>query len=411
MSTSKLTHSNNDLDPSEQLDARQVREAYRAALQEEPRAMIDDAIRAAARRAATQGDGTQVAGTWSPMSTKKGWAGRWAAPLAAAATVMLTSSVVFMAVQDRPEIATSVLPSTANVATPESSKALVPVIAQPPAAISSLAAPSAGTMNDAKSKVVEAKIGAQSGLAPSVPSSKAALIRQAPAPPSPPPPSPKTAQQPVNIAPKLSPSEPPASPKISIAPQAELSAKLTAQSKSFAPKAEIASAATSIRDAPASAANEQRSRASTTGRLDADAATSAGGKASNAVPAGVPARAMSSPPTALPEASAPLASSAADAASVAKKPVPPEPISSDYSATRAQPAQLAQAASSAPAPQKFDAAKIAKTDNIESAETWIKRMLELKRQDKNKELAEEISRFRKRYPDVALPKELKVAQN
>ncbi len=388
MSTSKLDHSNSDLDPSEQVDARQVREAYRAALQEEPRAMIDDAIRAAARRAATQGNGAQVGGTWSPMSTKKGWAGRWAAPLAAAATVILTSSVVFMAVQDRPEIASSVLPSTANVATPETSKALASVVVQPRAAISSVASPSAGTTNDAKSKVVEAKIGAQSGLGSGAPSPKAAFIQQAPAPPSQTPPSPKTAQQPVNIAPKLLPSEPPAPPKILIAPQAEMSAKLTAQSQSSTPKAEIASAATSIRDAPASTANEQRSRASTTGRLDADAAISAGGKASNAVPAAVPARAMSSPPTALPVASAPLASRAADAASVAKKPAP-----------------------SAPVPQKFAAAKIAKTDNIESADTWIKRMLELKRQDKNKELTEEISRFRKRYPDIALPKELNTAQN
>lgn len=47
-----------------------------------------------------------------------------------------------------------------------------------------------------------------------------------------------------------------------------------------------------------------------------------------------------------------------------------------------------------------------KSDKIESAEAWIKRMTELKRQEKNKELADEIVRFRKRYPSVELPKEL-----
>ncbi len=44
---------------------------------------------------------------------------------------------------------------------------------------------------------------------------------------------------------------------------------------------------------------------------------------------------------------------------------------------------------------------------IESAETWMKRILELKRLDRTREFNEELIKFRKRYPDFALPEELK----
>ena len=44
---------------------------------------------------------------------------------------------------------------------------------------------------------------------------------------------------------------------------------------------------------------------------------------------------------------------------------------------------------------------------IESAETWLKRILELKRQNRTREFSDELAKFRKRYPDFALPEELK----
>ena len=44
---------------------------------------------------------------------------------------------------------------------------------------------------------------------------------------------------------------------------------------------------------------------------------------------------------------------------------------------------------------------------IESAETWMKRILELKRQDRTREFSDELIKFRKRYPDFVLPEELK----
>ena len=56
----------------------------------------------------------------------------------------------------------------------------------------------------------------------------------------------------------------------------------------------------------------------------------------------------------------------------------------------------------ATAPAALTAAK-----ETESAEAWIKRILELKRQLKSREVDEELVSFRKRYPDYALPPELK----
>ena len=43
---------------------------------------------------------------------------------------------------------------------------------------------------------------------------------------------------------------------------------------------------------------------------------------------------------------------------------------------------------------------------IESAEAWMKRILELKRQNRTREFRDELAKFRKRYPEFALPEEL-----
>ena len=43
----------------------------------------------------------------------------------------------------------------------------------------------------------------------------------------------------------------------------------------------------------------------------------------------------------------------------------------------------------------------------ESPAQWLKRILELRKEGKTKEAEEELTRFRKRYPDYRLPAELK----
>jgi hypothetical protein len=53
------------------------------------------------------------------------------------------------------------------------------------------------------------------------------------------------------------------------------------------------------------------------------------------------------------------------------------------------------------------AADAAKTSEI--PETWLKRIIELRKQVKDKEADEELARFRKAYPDYVIPAELKAA--
>jgi hypothetical protein len=104
--------------------------------------------------------------------------------------------------------------------------------------------------------------------------------------------------------------------------------------------------------------------------------------------------------------------------------IPPKITNEPPAAPRAEivaATPVAAAPASAPMPdavdkprtfsQRTSATASEKNGKIESADAWIKRMTELKRQEKNKELAEEVVRFRKLYPTVELPKELTDAQN
>ena len=85
-----------DNDSRQPLDA--VSRAYRDARAHEnasPPAALDNAIRAAARRAVKA----------VPQPVGKSWLRRWTPPLAVAAVVVLSVSVVFVAVEERPELA------------------------------------------------------------------------------------------------------------------------------------------------------------------------------------------------------------------------------------------------------------------------------------------------------------------
>lgn len=85
-----------DNETRQHLDA--VSRAYRDARDQEgvsPPDTLDDAIRAAARRAVHAG----------PQPIGKNWLRRWTPPLAVAAVVVLSVSVVFVAVEERPELA------------------------------------------------------------------------------------------------------------------------------------------------------------------------------------------------------------------------------------------------------------------------------------------------------------------
>ena len=87
-------------------DDTEVSRAYRAALQDEPPTAVDDAIRAAARRAVQA----------RPQPLRKTWLPRWQTPIAAAAMVMLTFYLVIIAGGKQPELLTQVPLEVATLA-------------------------------------------------------------------------------------------------------------------------------------------------------------------------------------------------------------------------------------------------------------------------------------------------------
>lgn len=79
---------------SHDVDARAVSRAYRHAPSAEPPLALDDAIRAAARRAAGS----------RPQSLGRSWLRRWTGPVSIAAVLVLTVSIVLLSLDENPEM-------------------------------------------------------------------------------------------------------------------------------------------------------------------------------------------------------------------------------------------------------------------------------------------------------------------
>jgi hypothetical protein len=377
----------NDFDSASIADAEQVKESYRAALQEEPRAMIDDAIRAAARRAVAS----------APTSMGKRWTARWTTPLAAAATVMLTSSVIFMAVRDRPEVAPPianmvVLGEAAKVAPSEVEKNAV--------------APKRGAESDAADKRADfpapAFVGNDQPRELTQAKEKklsAAEAERAPAI--------TRMQDNSNRVLQLpSVSTPPQKARPAPAKQIAPSMDLSGVAPAAPPFVPPTGARKVLNEAKAeSASNLSAQDATRRKQSDSEATAALTAEATGKVVPPPPAAVSVAPALAPPQARA-----------LAKPAPAPEPAMprADASATTPSIAVATTAETSEKSSvvtQRAIMASSEKADKIEPADTWIKRMFELKRQDKTKELADEIARFRKRYPAVELPKELTETQN
>jgi hypothetical protein len=398
MSTPK---SGNEFEHLDIAGTEQVKESYRAALQEEPRAIIDDAIRAAARRAVSSG----------PTSIGKTWFNRWTTPLAAAATVMLTSSVIFMAVRDRPEVAP---PIAEIVAVRDKAKAV------PGETAKDVGAPPV-LESDATDRRAEAAASAPANITQTlqlnqVIEKKSSTFEPAAAPAM------ARKQDSSNRA-MQSPSEPPilTTPTQQVPP---------APAKQIAPPVELAKATPMAAPAAPSIAapkvlKEMKTEAAINlNAQDASRKKQSDSEATAALTAQATGKVVSPPP---PPAAANIASvSAASPPPQTRMPAKPQPMPEPVMPrVDASPVAPPVAAAPAPAPSpaadnmekspasptRFITTAAEKSDKTESADAWIKRMTELKRQEKNKELAEEITRFRKRYPSVELPKELTEAEN
>ncbi|MEO8386012.1 MAG: hypothetical protein ABI583_12265 [Betaproteobacteria bacterium] len=327
-----------------------------------PPAAIDDAIRAAARRAVKSG----------PRSASKSWVSRWSAPLSAAALVVLTTSVGFLALDEKPELAPALPKETLTKNEPPTSAAAgrasspgrsAPIVAKAPAA------PLTAPASEKKALAEERNVASRDQLAQALK------------------PMPERNRSETTIV----------APRIEIADQSDRVA--TADSPvaaTPAAAAPVAKAATGFVADPraAGAIVANKDNAAPAAKLAKHEAALDGRSSELQANAGVAGRADAVRPAQ--EAKARAQATAALPPTVATTLVLAPPV---Y-APAAPPAQTAYASAPAPAARQADQA-------IEPAEVWMKRILELKKHSKAGEFDEELAKFRKQYPSFKLPDELK----
>ncbi len=361
--------------PGDDMD--DVKRAYRAAAGDAaPPPALDDAIRAAARRAVQA----------RPQLVGQGWIGRWRTPLSAAAVMVLAVSVVFVAIEEQPEVAPPALRDTA-VSRPapsaEAAREVVPT--NPPRApvaekmTAAPAVPLAAPREQAADRAPTAVAAAGSVLSRANPSVEEARGLQA-----------EVQAREKSVAPAIATrSDVPPMP----APAA------AAPAPAFAPPAAPAApVATPVAPAPLPMA----------GRVPAVAAAPA------ASPAASPAPALSAnlaeafarqEPRAVADASGAMAKRA-EKSEIAVHGAVASRAREAAVAAPAPAAVGAAAPAAAPAVAPSVAMQKSLAESKESAEAWIKRMQQLLKDGKLKETREELARFRKTYPQAVLPPEL-----
>ncbi len=389
-----------------------------------PPAALDDAIRAAARRAVQS----------RPQPVGQGWVARWRTPLSAAAVMVLAVSVVFVAIEEKPDVA----PASMQTVTQELREA---VPAAPPAASTKKDAATAGVAVQerapSQTKTIPADVLYQVSP-PEVQIAPPALPREK-----------KMAQAGSsaladnNVAPRT---EEAARNRVAAVAKEKSIADLSAERRDMAaapPPAQAAAVGAVVAAAPVVVpvpAAPSVSPAPVIAFAPPPPAAAAG--------APVPARAMaSSPAPATASAAAPVVSNtspaiAIDSAKLAEavtrqaRPEPAKPAEAaearyTAAARQAVKAEAARDALPSPAgvaPQAVAAAKeitekISVTgsrvappvyaspaspvkslvEQKETADAWIKRIEQLMKDNKQKEAREELARFRKAYPNATLP--------
>ncbi len=325
----------------------EVSRAYRAAAHEEPPAALDDAIRAAARRAVQA----------RPQATTKKWVPRWGSPVAAAAVIMLAVSLLFVARQEAPEVVP--LPEVVSQLKEVPTPALVPEVriveearknadVPPPpkmAAAPSAAAPASNSdrvLSVTKDKAVAAESERQySERRAEAPAVMAQGKLEKPAPP------PMVAAAPVAAPPAASPSAFPAAPPPPMAAAGasadHMQARDEAANTAAPTVAQMESKQLAARKKVAESQMQSFARKEAAGDSDARR---------NDAPVVV-----ATPGRSAPAAAAPMV--------LMRSAAPP----------------------------------------LSSAD-WLKRIEELRAQGKLKEAREELAKFRKQHPDVVLPKAL-----
>ena len=341
---------------AEDLDA--VRRAYRGAARDNddmmPPAAIDDAIRAAARRAVQAG----------PQPTGNNWLGRWTPQLAVAAVVVLSVSVVLLSVEERPELAPA---AVQKITLPrQSEQPAASIVGAPPANIS------AGKL----------EMRAQDMAAPSKP---AEPVRT------------RILDQNIASASKSG---------FAFAPPPEV--QISALPLERAKKEDRGSAEMdrTVRLPEVKRLVEKSTLAGATSSRDT-VATAPAAAGANAVPAPtVVASALSAPAPGAPGAPAP---GAPTPGAVTPLPKLKQPSTAELQRAETDESRRDQAQAAAVGIRGIGNEQFAATDALAKDSRpgpWLKRMLELRDKHKLKELREELARFRKAHPNVVLPKEL-----
>ncbi len=329
---------------ADDLDA--VRRAYRGAARDNddmmPPAAIDDAIRAAARRAVQAG----------PQSTGNNWLGRWTPQLAVAAVVVLSVSVVLVSVEERPELAPA---AVQKITLPrQSEQPAASIVGAPPAIIS------AGKLETR----------AQDMAAPSKPAEPA-----------------RTRILDQNIA-RGSAFAPPPEVQISALPleRAKKEDRGSAEIDRIVRLPEVKRLVEKSALAGATSSRDTVATAPAAASANVDPAPTVVASAVSAAAPGTPAPAA---PTPLPKL---------------KQPSAAELQRAETDESRRDQAQAAAVGIRGIGNEQITATDALAKDSRPGP--WLQRMLELVQQNKLKELREELARFRKAHPNVVLPKTL-----
>ena len=345
-----------------------------------PSPALDDAIRAAARRAVRSGP--------QPLGGK--WLRQWTPQLAAAAVVILSVSVIFVSVQERPDLAPGPImtfkpAAKAPAERAADSRSIMEAKVAEEMAPSAQRAKVQEQAKAQKNKQVSGATG-NSVDARTSQSAPAAYAKEERSAAMVPPPEiqmkPSIIGQPARVAPPAY--APPAPPAQSPPPAPAAAAT--------APAANAVPFPGSSADAGASLRREARA--------DAQPAPVADSKLLEkkvAAPESVRANDVLEQTT---RARAPTP------APVTAQAMPASPARAQALADKSQ-ARDAYAGASVSGTLAAQASKSAAGGNaVEPPGPWLKRLLELREQGKLKELREELVRFRKAHPDVVLPKSL-----
>ncbi len=327
-------------------DLAQMSGAYKNTEMDLPSGAMDDAIRAAARRAVKS----------QPHAVNKSWISRWSTPLSAAALVVLSVSVGLIAIDEQPDLAPASLKEVAK-----------PKVVMPPAALS-IPAPVAPPMPAPESAAPAAVIASDLPQPARTAEKKVRLDLQSVA----------SRDQ---VAPSAKPDLERRRNEVGGAVSGNLVAKDSDRAVAsptvapFVPAPPVAEAAARQESASQSTADTAKREALQIKQLVPQAASMAaarGDAGSTALQKSVAA----ATPAAAPKPSI-VAGNAAMAPPVYAVPAAP-----------AVPSLLADKANEPP-------------------DVWMKRILELKQLERTREFEDELARFRKRYPDFAIPEELK----